>query len=103
MQIASNAGIGSGKCIEFQNQNRFSSASRRASWNSAWYGYISSHPSQPGGVAISYGLGNAEVACVDAVMASPPSELTLACIQHVSHCCEGIPDDDGRGGPADDA
>ncbi len=31
MQIASNAGIGTGKCIEFQNQNRCSSASRRSS------------------------------------------------------------------------
>ena len=35
MQATSNAGIGTGKCIEFQNQNRFSSASRRASANSA--------------------------------------------------------------------
>ena len=35
MQIASKAGIGSGKCIEFQNQKRFSSASRRPSSNSA--------------------------------------------------------------------
>ena len=31
MQIASNAGIGSGKCIEFQNQKRCSSLSRRSS------------------------------------------------------------------------
>ena len=30
-QIASKAGIGTGKCIEFQNQNRCSSASRRSS------------------------------------------------------------------------
>ena len=29
MQATSNAGIGTGKCIEFQNQKRFSSASRR--------------------------------------------------------------------------
>src|SRR4029450_3038005 len=60
-QATSKAGIGTGKCIEFQNQKRFSSASLRASWKSAWYGYISSHPSQPGGVSISYGLGNAEL------------------------------------------
>ena len=51
------AGIGTGKCIEFQNQKRFSSISRRRSSKSAWYGYISSQPSQPGGVSISYGLG----------------------------------------------
>ena len=30
MQATSNAGIGTGKCIEFQNQKRLSSASRRA-------------------------------------------------------------------------
>jgi hypothetical protein len=35
MQIASNAGIGSGKCIEFQNQKRCSSATRRVSSKSA--------------------------------------------------------------------
>jgi hypothetical protein len=35
MQITSKAGIGTGKCIEFQNQNRFSSISRRRSSNSA--------------------------------------------------------------------
>jgi len=35
MQITSNAGIGTGKCIEFQNQKRFSSCSRRRSSNSA--------------------------------------------------------------------
>ena len=82
-QAMSNAGIGSGKCIEFQNQNRFSSTSRRASWKSAWYGYISSQPSQPGGVSIAYGLGNAEVVSVEAAMSSPASALTLACIQHL--------------------
>ena len=35
MQITSKAGIGIGKCIEFQNQKRFSSVSRRRSSNSA--------------------------------------------------------------------
>jgi hypothetical protein len=30
----SNAGIGTGKCMEFLTQTRLSSASRRASWNS---------------------------------------------------------------------
>ncbi len=35
MQITSNAGWGVGKCIEFQNQKRFSSDSRRRSSNSA--------------------------------------------------------------------
>ena len=35
MQIASNAGIGTGKCIEFQNQKRCSSVSRRRSSNIA--------------------------------------------------------------------
>ena len=35
MHATSNAGIGTGKCIEFQNQNRLSSASRRASAKSA--------------------------------------------------------------------
>src|SRR3954469_10020575 len=58
MHCTSNAGIGTGKCIEFQNQKRFSSFSRRASAKNAWYGYISSQPSQPGGVSIEYGLGN---------------------------------------------
>ena len=33
--MTSNAGIGSGKCIEFQNQKRFSSVSRRCSSNRA--------------------------------------------------------------------
>src|SRR6266576_3143962 len=55
----SKAGIGSGKCIEFQNQRRFSSASLRRSSNSAQYGYISSQPSHPCGVSIENGLGNA--------------------------------------------
>jgi hypothetical protein len=36
MQATSNAGIGTGKCIEFQNQNLFSSTSRRPSAKSAW-------------------------------------------------------------------
>jgi len=31
MQITSKAGIGSGKCIEFQNQKRPSSSARRPS------------------------------------------------------------------------
>ncbi len=53
MHWTSNAGIGTGKCIEFQNQKRFSSTSRRPSAKSAWYGYISSQPSHPGGVSIS--------------------------------------------------
>src|SRR5215213_10876444 len=55
----SKAGIGSGKCIEFQDQRRFSSASWRRSSKSAQYGYISSQPSQPAGVSIENGLGNA--------------------------------------------
>src|SRR3954452_14137129 len=58
MHCTSKAGIGTGKCMEFQNQKRFSSFSRRASAKKAWYGYISSQPSQPGGVSIEYGLGN---------------------------------------------
>src|SRR5690348_18490829 len=58
MHCTSNAGIGTGKCMEFQNQKRFSSFSRRASAKNAWYGYISSQPSHPGGVSIEYGLGN---------------------------------------------
>src|SRR3954451_23230646 len=53
----SNAGIGTGKCIEFQNHRRFSSDSRRCSSNSAQYGYISSQPSHPCGVCIENGLG----------------------------------------------
>ena len=36
MQATSNADIGSGKCIEFQNQKRFSSFSRRAGAKKAW-------------------------------------------------------------------
>ncbi len=35
MQATSNAGIGRGKCIEFQNQNRPSSVSRRESSKTA--------------------------------------------------------------------
>jgi hypothetical protein len=35
MHATSNAGMGSGKCIEFQNQKRFSSISRRDSSNTA--------------------------------------------------------------------
>ena len=35
MQATSKAGIGTGKCIEFQNQKRFSSISRRRSSNRA--------------------------------------------------------------------
>ena len=35
MQITSNAGIGTGKCIEFQNQKRVSSLARRRSSNTA--------------------------------------------------------------------
>ena len=60
----SKAGIGSGKCIEFQNQSLPSSASRRRSSNSAQYGYISSQPSQPDGVSIEKGLGNASTSDV---------------------------------------
>ena len=71
MQITSNAGIGSGKCIEFQNQNRFSSWSRRRSSNSPWYGYISSQPSHPGGVSISYGLGNEPSLAFVVICSSP--------------------------------
>src|SRR5580692_6091718 len=71
MQATSKADIGSGKCIEFQNQKRFSSFSRRAGAKKAWYGYISSQPSQPGGVSIEYGLGNAPTG-LDVANASPP-------------------------------
>src|ERR1700730_4114806 len=70
MHATSNAGIGTGKCIEFQNQKRFSSFSRLASAKNAWYGYISSQPSQPGGVSMEYGLGNAPTD-VDAVNVCP--------------------------------
>src|SRR5512132_4323030 len=55
----SNGGIGNGKCWEFQNQSLFSSDSLRCSSNRAQYGYISSQPSQPAGVSIEKGLGNA--------------------------------------------
>src|ERR1700731_3090044 len=72
MHATSNAGIGTGKCIEFQNQKRFSSFSRLASAKNAWYGYISSQPLQPGGVSMEYGLGNAPTD-VDAVNACPSS------------------------------
>src|SRR5918997_1878487 len=58
----SNAGIGTGKCIEFQNHKRFSSCSRRRSSNSAHGGYISSHPSQSGGVSMEKGLRNSGIA-----------------------------------------
>src|SRR5690349_8850101 len=53
---ASNGRIGSGQCSPSWNQKRRSSKARRASWNSAWLGYISSHPSHPGGEQ-SNGLG----------------------------------------------
>src|SRR5918995_2749909 len=64
----SKAGIGSGKCIEFQNQSRFSSASLRRSSNTAQYGYISSQPSHPAGVSIEKGLGNAPTSDVAVAM-----------------------------------
>ena len=53
---ASNGWIGSGQCIPSWNQKRSSSKTRRSSWNRAWRGYISSHPSHPGGEH-SNGLG----------------------------------------------
>src|SRR5882724_8992146 len=55
----SKAGMGRGKCMEFQNQRRFSSASLRCSSKSDQYGYMSSQPSHPFGVSIENGLGNA--------------------------------------------
>src|ERR671924_1646238 len=58
----SNGGIGNGKCWEFQNQSRFSSASLRRSSNSAQYGYISRQPSQPAGVSTENGLGKSAIA-----------------------------------------
>ena len=64
----SKAGIGNGKCSEFQNQSRLSSGSRRCSSKSAQYGYISSQPSQPAGVATSNGLGKSGIS-----PAAPPS------------------------------
>ena len=36
MHATSKAGIGTGKCIEFQNQKRFSSLARLASAKNAW-------------------------------------------------------------------
>src|SRR2546430_15080042 len=77
MHCTSNAGIGTGKCMEFQNQKRFSSFSRRASAKNAWYGYISSQPSQPGGVSIEYGLGN-DPTGVDVANAGTPLLLVAA-------------------------
>src|SRR5213078_4288706 len=62
---------------EFQNQKRFSSFSRRASAKNAWYGYISSQPSQPGGVSIEYGLGN-DPTGVDVANAGTPLLLVAA-------------------------
>src|SRR5256885_12580960 len=77
MHCTSNAGIGTGKCMESQNQKRFSSFSRRASAKNAWYGYISSQPSQPGGVSIEYGLGN-DPTGVDVANAGTPLLLVAA-------------------------
>src|SRR4051794_1055401 len=77
MHCTSKAGIGTGKCMEFQNQKRFSSFSRRASAKKAWYGYISSQPSQPGGVSIEYGLGN-DPTGADVANACPSSPRSCA-------------------------
>src|SRR5215217_3035572 len=67
----SKAGIGKGKCWEFQNQSRFSSDSRRCSSNNAQYGYISSQPSQPVGVSIENGLGKSAISALDVANAPP--------------------------------
>src|SRR5215204_6556026 len=72
----SNAGIGNGKCCEFQNQSRFSSESRRCSSNSAQYGYISCQPSHPAGVSIENGLGKSTTSALDVATAAPLLRLT---------------------------
>src|SRR5579864_2644639 len=56
--VASHGGITSGECTPSMNQNAESSYSRRSSLNTEEYAYRSCHPSAPGGVGISNGLGN---------------------------------------------
>src|SRR6476646_8481331 len=56
--VASHGGIASGECTPSMNQNCDSSYSRRSSLNNDEYAYRSCHPSAPGGVGISNGLGN---------------------------------------------
>jgi hypothetical protein len=56
--VASQGGITSGVCTPSMNQNVPSSYSRRSSLNTDEYAYRSCHPSAPGGVGISNGLGN---------------------------------------------
>src|SRR6202035_1358452 len=56
--VASHGGMASGECTPSMNQNADSSYSRRSSLNTEEYAYRSCHPSAPGGVGISNGLGN---------------------------------------------
>src|SRR5712672_3309978 len=56
--VASHGGMASGECTPSMNQNADSSYSRRSSLNTVEYAYRSCHPSAPGGVGISNGLGN---------------------------------------------
>src|SRR5918992_4710199 len=78
----SNAGIGNGKCCEFQNQSRFSSDSRRCSSNSAQYGYISCQPSQPAGVSIENGLGKSVTSALLVATPSPlPGQVRLSSVR----------------------
>jgi len=56
--VASHGGTTSGECTPSMNQNIDSSYSRRSSLNTVEYAYRSCHPSAPGGVGISNGLGN---------------------------------------------
>jgi hypothetical protein len=56
--VASHGGITSGVCTPSMNQNVASSYSLRSSLNTVEYAYRSCHPSAPGGVGISNGLGN---------------------------------------------
>src|SRR5438445_7554163 len=58
MMVASHGGTTSGVCTPSMNQNADSSYSRRSSLNTDEYAYSSCHPSAPGGVGISNGLGN---------------------------------------------
>ena len=58
MMVASHGGTTSGVCTPSMNQNADSSYSRRSSLNTVEYAYRSFHPSAPGGVGISNGLGN---------------------------------------------
>src|SRR5437868_12164430 len=56
--VASHGGSTSGVCTPSMNQNIDSSYSRRSSLKTDEYAYSCSHPSAPGGVVISNGLGN---------------------------------------------